>query len=791
MLTVNSEILKVDIFSIPETLTDLSQWVCWYTAPNGKVNDHGEEILTKLPCTPFHDDASTTDRATWSSFEKVEKAYNRGRFDGIGFVFSKDDEIVGLDLDNHFDNEEPLSDLAKELLKVTYVELSPSGTGAHAFFKGKLPDNINHRFKEDGRELELYDKERFFTVTGYSIGQDEILDDQSFIDELVEKYFKPVEIDGVNTETNNSVDIDFIKERMLKNEKVKKLFVDGDMSDYEDNNSQADLALCNYLAFWTGRNAEAMNTLFKDSALYRDKWDSKRGNTTYGYYTIQKAIDGCKDIYKPFSNNHDEESFDVWDDIVDYDQSVVPEFPKNIFPQWLEEYIDDVSESTQTPRDMACQGAIAALSTALSKKLYVNVSGDWIEPCNTYTLTLMPPGSRKSAVFKHMMKPITEVEVEQTRNSNYEISLQKSKEKALVEKVKQAENKLAKNTEDYNLNLSLEKAVQELENLEKKYAPTYTVDDATPEILVKLLEENKERLAIISAEGGIMQQIKGKYSDVSNLDVYLKGHAGDTIKVNRVSRAPIIVDEPLITVGVFGQPSIIRDLPSEFYDKGLMARFLYSIPKDNVGHRKIVVQPIRKDVKSNYDRMIKRLMYIDTDNPIVMQPNGTSQMLIKNFREEFEKRFRKGGVFNENEHLRAWADKYVGALMRIAILIEAAHNISSSQGEVQEWLHEDNLRKAFELDDYYIKHTMKAFNISSENATIEKSKLVLEKIIDLKDEETIKRSDIWRRVRRHFTESKQLDYVLNELEERNYIKHKEEIGENSRKIKSIKVNPIL
>src|SRR5262245_2703110 len=58
----------------------------------------------------------------------------------------------------------------------------------------------------------------------------------------------------------------------------------GDVSAY-GSQSEADLALCNLLAFWTGGDAARVDRLFRVSGLYRSKWDATRGEQTYGQRT--------------------------------------------------------------------------------------------------------------------------------------------------------------------------------------------------------------------------------------------------------------------------------------------------------------------------------------------------------------------------------------------------------------------------------------------------------------------------------------------------------------------------
>ena len=76
--------------------------------------------------------------------------------------------------------------------------------------------------------------------------------------------------------------------------------------------------------------------------------------------------------------------------------------------------------------------------------------------------------------------------------------------------------------------------------------PRIVADDATPEAATSLLAEQGGRLAIISAEGGIFDIIAGRYSGaIPNMDLWLKGHAGDPMRVDRKGRAPEYIESPL------------------------------------------------------------------------------------------------------------------------------------------------------------------------------------------------------------------------------------------------------
>lgn len=170
---------------IPKELQERKQWICW------KYEKHpGRAKPTKVPYNPLTGfKASTMDASTWTDFETAKA--QMGRYSGIGFVFTKDDPYVGIDLDHVLDdNGNFIQKDAKEIFEKcsSYTEISPSGTGIHILGKAKLHD-VAHKVEEDfGRgtcEKELYESGRYFTVTGNQMGSvSEIKDVQTVTNEL-------------------------------------------------------------------------------------------------------------------------------------------------------------------------------------------------------------------------------------------------------------------------------------------------------------------------------------------------------------------------------------------------------------------------------------------------------------------------------------------------------------------------------------------------------------------------------------------------------------------------------
>lgn len=152
----------IDISTIPEKLTEFEQWICWQTAERD-----GKE--TKIPIKPYHTNgtpnASATEPANWRDL-KTALAFHesdRVRTDGIGFVFTSDTPIVGVDLDGCRDSASgELTAWARDIVDRldSYTEVSPSGSGIHILVEGELPPGRNRR-----GDVEMYDEARFFTVT--------------------------------------------------------------------------------------------------------------------------------------------------------------------------------------------------------------------------------------------------------------------------------------------------------------------------------------------------------------------------------------------------------------------------------------------------------------------------------------------------------------------------------------------------------------------------------------------------------------------------------------------------
>ena len=294
--------MELKTANVPKELIEYDQWVCW----RGEKKDNGK--LDKIPINPHTGgNAKTNDPSTWGSWVNAIGEYFSPRtkgIDGVGFVFAENGLFAGVDLDNCI-RDGKIEAWAKKILEDfnSYSEVSPSEEGIKIFVKGSLP---NGAIKT--KQIEIYNKGRFFTVTGNQYKSFSTLrENQEALNRLVKK-LRPPEETKVPPQGESSFDDNSLVDKILESQSGEKILrlLNGNFDEYPSQ-SEADQALCNHLAFWTGNNTAQIDRIFRTSGLMREKWDKKHfgDGRTYGQATIQKAIASTSETYSGASERHD------------------------------------------------------------------------------------------------------------------------------------------------------------------------------------------------------------------------------------------------------------------------------------------------------------------------------------------------------------------------------------------------------------------------------------------------------------------------------------------------------
>ncbi|WP_191559218.1 phage/plasmid primase, P4 family [Metabacillus idriensis] len=295
--------------NIPAELKNTPQWIVW------RAEDR-EGKPTKVPYQVNGEMAQSNNKRTWSTFHTAVKSYSEKDFHGIGFMFSKDDPFVGIDID-HCVADEKLNDFSNEILNLvdSYAEFSPSGKGIHIITKGSLPlRGIGTGKKNPSLGLEVYRHGRYFTFTGNKVNDIEVNERSDQLKELFKKYLKEKEVSKKKAQSSFKRNLNLTNnelwEKMFNSKKgqvIKSLFL-GELVN--GDHSSTDIALCNHLAFWTDKDASKMDSMFRETNLYREKWERQHSSDgrTYGQMTIDNAI---QSTHNKISDSFDNQKYEI------------------------------------------------------------------------------------------------------------------------------------------------------------------------------------------------------------------------------------------------------------------------------------------------------------------------------------------------------------------------------------------------------------------------------------------------------------------------------------------------
>lgn len=310
-----SETLHEGAFHVPTAIADEPIWIVYRI----EENDNGD--TKKIPKAPlfhysgtslFNVSPTKTEHATTfaealSFVHESKEELGEDGADGVGLVLDDETDVVGFDFDKCYNHktgeiEQWALDIVREL--DSYTEVSPSGGGLHTLVFGELDDDFQNR-NELG--LECYEDERYFTFTGRHVEgtpwaiqertdvglevQREMMDERTTVenDSSSETY---VDVSEQETREFGSTMEKIVDVASSADDEFESLYRGRIPARFGDDHSKADYYLACKLAFWCNGDVTMMDSIFRQSGLMREKWDAKRGRTTYGRQTLQKA---CRD----------------------------------------------------------------------------------------------------------------------------------------------------------------------------------------------------------------------------------------------------------------------------------------------------------------------------------------------------------------------------------------------------------------------------------------------------------------------------------------------------------------
>lgn len=463
-----------------------------------------------------------------------------------------------------------------------------------------------------------------------------------------------------------------------------------------------------------------------------------------------------------------------WQAPVSLTTASLPPWPDDVFPDSVQNFVRSLAVSTETPLELPALLVLASIAAAAQGKYRVRVKHDYFEPVNIWTCAALPPASRKTAVQNAATAPLTAWEKLQREITEPLIKAAQSENATIAEQVKEL-RKTAKKAEGSELaRLKKEIAELEAEVPEIPTMPQVWAQDITTEHLGTIMGHNNERMAVMSDEAGIFDILAGKYSGgVPNIDLYLQGHAGSPVKVDRGSRPSIFMQSPTLPLGLSPQPEVLRGLTDNksFRGRGLLGRFLYALPPSNLGYRTLDTRPLLDDYKMRYEGILTALLNHGMASnaegePVahILKLSAGAQQAWQAFAHKIEAGMREGGTF---AHITDWAGKFPGAMARVAALLHITRHAFGKPAEYEISL--QDMQAALRMADALSIHALAVFDLMGADPALDGARHVL-RWIEREGKPAFTFRDCHYAHKTRYKRTSELEPVIEVLIERHYIR---------------------
>ncbi len=473
----------------------------------------------------------------------------------------------------------------------------------------------------------------------------------------------------------------------------------------------------------------------------------------------------------------------AWGELVPFDQLDLPEFPAEVLPGILRGWVRCVSVSTQTPLDLAALLGLATCSASIAKRVEVQVTPDWREPVNLYVAVELPPGNRKSAVFSEATGPLRALERDEANAAAPVIAVAQSERRRMQSRLNTLERKV-----DPGAAVEAAELAERLALTPEVVLPRRIVDEATPEFVGKVLADQGGRIASMSAEGGVFDVIAGMYSKsgAPNLNVFLQGHAGDDLVIDRLSRPSVRVQRPALTCGYAVQPQVIEALANNkvFRGRGLCGRFAFSSPRSWLGSRDVNPPAVPDGVRQAYWAIVQQLAQIEGEHVLTLSPEAAEDRLA--WQSIVETMLAEGG---DLEAVQDWGGKLVGLTVRLAGVMHCIEHDGPLGQITQQTFH-----GAVEIARYLIphaRHVLRRLAADDAGQAASDAEYVLRWIVR-HERQTFSKRDLYQQTKNRFRKVEALAPVLAELIGRHFIRPVDvQAGGRGRPSEQYETNPAV
>lgn len=376
-----------------------------------------------------------------------------------------------------------------------------------------------------------------------------------------------------------------------------------------------------------------------------------------------------------------------WPDPLPLTETTLISFPVATLPDALRAWVNAVSTVLQVPVDLPAMLALGLVGSTGAKIVEVRLRPDWTEPVNLYNAIVMPPGCRKSPVFRLAMAPLKQWDRDEAARTAPFVRRYEAELNILQNRQKKVEKSPIKDAFAHDACLRESTGItDQIARLTKYVQPTRFCDDVTPEKLAIIMAEQGGRICLAASEGTVIKQMTGLYSGKAQTKIYLDGYDGGDVGQGRVKtdRPDVDIERPALSLIVTVQPGVLRGLGvkyPELLDTGLLARFCFSSPASWVGYRK----PMEKEpaqispaVTAGYQGLMWAACKLHNPYaPSFFPGGGVHELRLSDaaddafiaYHNAWEISLRE---FDSEDHFAGWLKKLAGTVGRLAGILHLA-----------------------------------------------------------------------------------------------------------------------
>ncbi len=463
-----------------------------------------------------------------------------------------------------------------------------------------------------------------------------------------------------------------------------------------------------------------------------------------------------------------------------------PEFDAELLPDNFRDYCESLADAYQVPLAMSVTVALGAISAAVAGRFTLY---RWDEPVHGYFVGVSRPGTKKSALMSAITGVLLRWQAERQQRDRLAIAEWESANRALVKQRDRLEGEPRKGERaGPDRDLLRVAAVQALHEHEES-KPVLTqliVDDATAQAVAWMLIE-QQALAVISAEAAYLENFI-RYGDTPDYNAFLQGHSGDPLHVHRRGGQSAYTEHAYLSLCMAIQPHALRKMGGVdgFLQRGGCARLMMALPEDIAGSRLTGrrVPPMSQRATSWWDaRILALLDQRQGKAPPTPLPMTESALEVADrFEATVEDRYR---FLGDDDPMRAWSSKQVGAALRIAGLLHLIEYDAATP------VSEATIRRGINISEWYREHAEIAFKMMEGSS--DSLALTVWKVLQSFGTFSVNRRELHIKLRGRstFKRSSDLEDPLSELEEFGYIRRREISPEGAgRPAEWIDLNPL-